>query len=151
MTLSPTNIFYIVLGLLSIALLFWINRELFRPGGKAGGVSMLEWFYYLVALAGLGVGWYYNIQFMQQYGVEATWSNWTRLLFVNPASASGGQDLLFANVLLLPVWSIVDGRRAGMRLSWYYFVMSIITSFAFAMAIFLAFRERQLRANATRS
>ena len=66
MTLSPTNIFYIVLGLVSIAILFWINRELFKPGGRAGGISLLEWFDYAVALAGLGVGWYYNIQFMQQ-------------------------------------------------------------------------------------
>ena len=147
MTLSPTNLFYMALGLLTIVILVYINRHLFKPGGRAGGVSVLEWVYYLIALAALGVGWYYNLQYMQQYGAQATWSNWTKLLFVNPASASGGQDLLFANVLLLPIWTIIDARRSKMPAGWWYFVMSLITSYAFAFAVFLALRERQLRWN----
>jgi hypothetical protein len=141
MSLSPQDLFYMAIGLISIVLLFWFNRHLYRGGGVTG----LELLYYLTALAGLLIGWYFNLQYMQQYGAQAGWAHWTRLLFVNPASASGGQDLIIANVILLPLWTIVDGRRCGMRVTWWYFVMSLITSYAFAMALFLAVKERQLR------
>jgi hypothetical protein len=67
------------------------------------------------------------------------------LLFVNPASASGGQDLIIANVLIFPVWSIIVARRSGMRAGWLYFPMSVVTSYAFGLALFLALRERQRR------
>jgi hypothetical protein len=49
------------------------------------------------------------------------------------------------NVVLLPLWTIVDGRRRGVRAPWIFFVMSLFTSLAFAMAFYLAFVERQLR------
>jgi hypothetical protein len=93
------------------------------------------------------VGWYFKFQYMQEYGSQAGWSNWTQQLFVNPASASGGQDLLFANLLLYPLWTIVDGRRNGMRRNWLFFPMSALTSYAFGVALFLALKERQLRWN----
>lgn len=141
MSLSPQDLFYMAIGLISIAVAFWFNRHLYRRGG----VSALEAVYYATALAALVVGWYFNLQYMRQYGAKAGWVHWTRLLFANPASASGGQDLIFANVILLPLWTIVDGRRSGMRASWWYFPMSLITSYAFAMALFLAVKERQLR------
>jgi hypothetical protein len=142
MTLSPTTIFYIGLGLASIAPVFVLNRALFRSGSASG----LEIVYYVTALAALLVGWYFNLQYMHEYGADAGWWHWTKLLFVNPASASGGQDLIFANLILFPLWTIFEGRRSNMRAPWWYFVMSIVTSFAFAMALYLAVRERQQRA-----
>lgn len=141
MALNATTIFYMLLGLGTIAPVFWLNRDLF----KATTTSGVEVIYYVTALAALFVGWYFNIAYMNQYGAEAGWWHWTKLLFVNPASASGGQDLIFANVILFPLWTILDGRRNGMRAPWWYFVMSLVTSFAFAMALFLAIRDRQLR------
>jgi len=146
--MSFNEIFYVCIGLLSIALTIYPNRHLF--GARTGGVTALEAVYYLTALAALVVGWYFNFQYMRSYGSEATWSNWTKLLFVNPASASGGQDLLFANVVLFPLWTIFDGRRSGMKWNWIWFPMSALTSFAFAMALYLALKERQLRWNAVR-
>jgi hypothetical protein len=144
MSLSPTEIFYVVIGLMTIAWTAWINRHLVN----AGGTSSLESFYYIIALAALLIGWYYNFQYLRQYGTDAGWWHWTTLLFVNPASASGGQDLIFANLILFPFWTMMDGRRSHMRASWLYFPMSLLTSFAFAMALFMAIRERQLRWNA---
>ena len=44
--------------------------------------------------------------------------------------------------------SILDGPRRGLRWAWIYFVMSLVTSFGFAMALYLAAQERQLRWNA---
>lgn len=143
MSLSPTEIFYIAIGLLSVALIVYLNAPLF----KSGGVTALESFYYVIALAALLIGWYYNFQYFRVYGDQIGWWHWTTLLFVNPASASGGQDLIFANMILFPFWTIMDGRRSGMRASWLYFPMSLLTSYAFGMALFMAVRERQLRWN----
>lgn len=141
--MTMKELFYIAIGLVAIALTIYPNRHLLSR--RAGGISALEGFYYLIAIAALLVGWYFNFRFMREYGDEATWANWVRLLFVNPASASGGQDLLFANAVLFIPWTIVDGRRAGMKWNWIWFPMSAVTSFAFAMALFLALKERQLR------
>ena len=144
MSLSPTEIFYIAIGLLSVAMIVYLNAHLFR----SGGVTALESFYYVIALAALLIGWYYNFQYFRVYGDQIGWWHWTTLLFVNPASASGGQDLIIANMILFPFWTIVDGRRSGMRASWLYFPMSLLTSYAFGIALFMAVRERQLRRNA---
>lgn len=144
MSLSPTEIFYIIIGLLSVAVIVYLNAHLF----KSIGTTKLEGFYYVIALAALLIGWYYNFQYFRMYGTEIGWLHWTKLLFVNPASASGGQDLIFANLILFPFWTIIDGRRSSMRASWLYFPMSLLTSYAFGIALFMAIRERQLRWNA---
>ena len=49
------------------------------------------------------------------------------------------------NVVLLPLWTITDGRRRGLRMPWIFFVMSLFTSLAFSVALYLAFVERQIR------
>jgi hypothetical protein len=134
------------LGIVSIAATLGLDLRLLRTSGL--GFTVLEGIYYVVALAALVIGWYFNFQYIDQYGANASWTNWTEQLFVNPASASGGQDLLFANVVLFPLWTIIDGRRIGMRAFWLYFPMSIVTSYAFAVALYLALRERQVRWNA---
>jgi uncharacterized membrane protein YuzA (DUF378 family) len=143
--MSPTEIFYVLIGLASIGLIFFLNRPLF--GARRIGVSAAEAVYYLVGLAALVIGWYFNFQYFRQYGADVGWLHWTKLLFVNPASASGGQDLIIANLILFPLWTILDGRRQGMRASWLYFPASLLTSFAFGMALFLALQDRQRRWN----
>ena len=54
------------------------------------------------------------------------------MLFSNWAADSAAQDYTIVNVVLLPLWTIVDGRRRGMRAPWIFFVMSLFTSLAFA-------------------
>ena len=76
---------------------------------------------------------------------QATYVNYTKTLFSNWASDSAAQDYTMVNVVLLPLWTIVDGRRRGMRIPWIFFVMSLFTSLAFSMAMYLAFVERQIR------
>lgn len=147
--MSSTEIFYVIIGLLSVALVFYMNAQLFKPGSKVTGTTGLEWFCYAIALVALLVGWYFNFEYFRQYGADAGWVHWTKLLFVNPASASGGQDLIIGNLILLPLWTVLDGRRTGMKISWWYFPMSLLTSYAFAIALFLGIRERQMRWNAS--
>lgn len=137
---------YIALGLALTGALFAVNRKLYHEGG----MGLLEGAYYLIAAAGLLIGWYFNIRYMIRYGAEAGWAHWTGLLFANPASASGGQDLILANVLIFPLWTISEAKRAGMRAGWLYFPVSLLTSYAFALALFLALRERRARVRAQR-
>lgn len=146
--MSANETFWVLISLASIAGTIYLNRALFRPGL---GVSGLEWTCYALGLAALVIGWYFNFAYLREYGAEAGWWHWTKLLFSNPAAASGGQDLVIANCILFPLWTILEGRRERMAQPWIYFVMSLFTSFAFAMALFLAFQDRQRRLNALSS
>jgi hypothetical protein len=123
---------------------FFANRRLFGDGG-VGRVSLLEGLYYLIGLLSLGLGWYFNVRYTHQYGHQASYVDYTKALFSNWASDSAAQDYIIVNVVLFPLWSITDGRRRGLRLPWMFFVMSLFTSLAFSVAMYLAFVERQIR------
>ena len=137
---------YGILGVLSTAYAFYANRHLFG-GGRGGPVSLLEGVYYLVGLVALVLGWYFNVRYTHHYGHHASYIDYTKKLFDNWASASAAQDLIIVNLVLLPLWTIVDGRRRGLRAPAVFFVMSLFTSLAFSIAVYLAFVERQLRYN----
>jgi drug/metabolite transporter (DMT)-like permease len=142
--MTTSLVFYGALGIVSTAVAFVANRRLFGDGG-AGRVSVLEALYYLFGVASLGLGWYFNVRYVHQYGHQATYVGYTKALFSNWASDSAAQDYIMVNVVLFPLWSITDGRRRGLRLPWIFFVMSLFTSLAFAVAFYLAFVERQIR------
>ncbi len=84
---------------------------------------------------------------MHLYGHRASYANYVSLLFTNWAADSAAQDYTIVNLVLLPLWTISDGRRRGLRQPWIFFVMSLFTSLAFSVAMFLAFTERQIRYN----
>jgi hypothetical protein len=145
--MTTSLVFYGILGLVSTVAAFAWNRRLFAGEGGAGAVSVLEGLFYLIGLASLGLGWYFNIRYVHLYGHKASYVDYTKALFSNWAADSAAQDYIIVNVLLLPLWTIVDGRRRGMRAPWIFFVMSLFTSLAFSMAMYLAFVERQIRYN----
>ena len=136
-----------VLGIVCIALFFRFNSHTFKSGWQGSRVSLLEGLYYVLGVSSLFIGWYFNTLYMQTYGDEAGWWHFTKMLFTNPAAGSGGQDLLFTNAVLFPLWTIIDGPRRGLKHCWIYFAMSLVTSFGFAMALYLAAQERQVRWN----
>ena len=142
--MTSSLIFFGALGLISTAVAFMANRHLFADGG-AGRASLLECTYYVVGLASLGLGWYFNVRYTHQYGHQANYVNYTKALFSNWAADSAAQDYIIVNLVLFPLWSITDGRRRGLRLPWIFFVMSLFTSLAFSIALYLAFVERQIR------
>jgi hypothetical protein len=74
-----------------------------------------------------------------------SWSDYIRLMFTNPAASSASQDYTIANVILLPLFTIVDGYRRGLRRPWLFVIASLFTSFAFAFAFYFATLERQRR------
>ena len=144
--MTSSLVLFGALGILTTAAAVVLNRRLFaaRP---AGGVSALEAVYYVVGLVSLGLGWYFNVRYTHLYGHRASYVNYTKLLFTNWAADSAAQDYIIVNVVLLPLWTIVDGRRRGLRHPWLFFVMSLFTSLAFSVAMFLALTERQIRYN----
>jgi Terpene cyclase DEP1 len=142
-----------VLGLSVIGWIVASNSQVFaRPAGGPS-LSPLEAAYYIVGIASVVLGWWFNIHFVQQYTHGSTnpiwgpgsWSDYIRLMFTNPAASSASQDYTIANVVLLPLFTIVDGHRRGLRHPWLYFVSSLFTSFAFAFAFYFATIERQRR------
>jgi len=137
-------LYYGFLGVVSTGVAFWCNRRLFEGGG-AGRVTLLEGIFYLAGVVSLGLGWYFNIRYVHLFGHKASYVNYTKELFTNWASDSAAQDYTMVNVILLPLWTIVDGRRRGLRVPWIFFVMSLFTSLAFSVALYLAFIERQIR------
>jgi hypothetical protein len=146
-------IVHAVLGLSVIALIVKSNPAIFRRPATGPAFSALECLYYAVGIASVVLGWYFNIRFVKEFSAGATnpiwgpgsWSDYIRLMFVNPAASSASQDYIFGNVVLLPLWTIIDGRRRGIARPWLYFVCSLFTSFAFAWAFYLATVERQRR------
>ncbi|HTY16645.1 MAG TPA: DUF2834 domain-containing protein [Myxococcota bacterium] len=133
------------LGALTVAVFFYANAHLYRRDWKGSEPTILERIYYAVAAVSVCVGWYFNSKYVFAYPAEASWVHFTGMLFTNPAAGSIGQDMILTNVVLFPLWTIIDGPRRGLRHTWIYFVMSLFTSFTFAMGLYLAAQERQVR------
>jgi hypothetical protein len=150
-----------VLGLAAIGFIVASNRQIFRraPGGPQ--LSGMECAYYGIGIASVALAWYFNIRYVSQYSTGSEnpfwarggWTQYARLMFANPAASSVTQDYLIANMLLLPLFTIIDGFRRGVRRPWLYFVSSWFITFVFAWAFYLATidRQRRLAARLTRT
>jgi hypothetical protein len=142
-----------VLGVVVVWFVAASNPEIFRRPATGPLISTLEYVYYLVGIASIAVGWYFNIRFVTEYADgnvnpiwgDGSWAQYVELMFTNPAASSAGQDYTMGNVILLPLMTIIDGRRRGIGRPWLFFVSSLFTSFAFAWAFYLATIERQRR------
>jgi len=144
-----------VLGVLVVVWIVRANPQVFRrvPGGPA--LSALEVVLYVVGAVSVVLGWWFNIRFVREYADDpilnnpiwgdGSWAQYIHLMFANPAAGSAGQDYTIGNVILLPLMTIVDGRRRGIARPSLYFVATLFTSFAFGWAFYLATVERQRR------
>lgn len=148
----------IVHALLGIAVVVWIvraNKSIFRRPDSGPLLSGLEILYLLIGIASVGLGWYFNIRFVYEYGPgtvlsnpfwgDGSWVQYIQLMFANPAAGSAGQDYTIGNVILLPLMTIIGGRRRGIAKPWLFFVATLFTSFAFGWAFYLATLERRRR------
>jgi hypothetical protein len=146
-------IVHFVLGIAVIAWIVRANPHVFARPADGPAVSALELVYYVVGVASIGLGYYFNNQFVQAYAVpggnpiwgSGSWQEFIKLGYANPAAASASQDYTIINVILLPLFTIVDGHRRGIRRPWLFFVASLFTSCAFAYAFYFAVIERQHR------
>jgi hypothetical protein len=133
------------LGAVSVAIFFSVNAHLYRRDWAGSDVTVLEGLYYVLAVVSVAAGWYFNVRYVFGYPEQYSWLHFTGMLFANPAAGSVGQDMIITNVLLFPLWTMIDGSRRGLRHTWIYFTMSLFTSFSFAMGFYLAAHERQVR------
>jgi hypothetical protein len=146
-------IVHAVLGVAVVWFLVASNPRIFRRSETGPLLSPLECVYYVIGVASIAVGWYFNIRFVSEYADgnanpiwgDGSWAQYIDLMFTNPAASSAGQDYTIGNVILLPLMTIIDGRRRGIARPWLFFVSSLFTSFAFAWAFYLATLERRRR------
>ena len=144
-----------LLGLLTIWFILRSNPAIFRRTSTGPLLSSYEWVLYAVGAVSVVLGWYFNIRFVQRYGPDkiffnpiwgdGSWAEYIKKMFANPAASSAGQDYTIGNVILLPLMTIIDGRRRGIVRPWLFFVSTLFTSFAFGWAFYLATVERQRR------
>jgi len=146
-----TLIAHAILAVLVIGVILWSNPAIFRRPASGPAFTALELLYYFIGIASVALGWYFNIRFVEQYADgtgnvlwgNGSWWQFIELGYANPAAGSASQDYTIGNVILLPLFTIVDGYRRGIRRPWLFFVSSLFTSFAFAWAFYLATVERQ--------
>ncbi len=144
----------VVHALLGIATVWFTiakNPQIFTRPPTGPRFSALEIAFWAIGIASLPLCWYFNIRYVYEYsanpvlGEGANWTQFISLGYANPAAASASADYTIVNVLLLPLFTIIDGRRRGIRHPWLFFVSSLFTSCAFAFAFYFATIERQRR------
>lgn len=146
-------IVHLVLGIGVIAWIVRANQHVFARPGNGPMFSPLEIAFYVIGVASIGLGYYFNHQFVAEYAVEGgnpiwgpgSWQQFIVLGYANPAAASASQDYTIINVILLPLFTIIDGYRRGIRRPWLFFVSSLFTSCAFAYAFYFAVMDRHYR------
>jgi hypothetical protein len=143
-----------VLALVVIGMTLRANPAIFRRPASGPLFSPLELVLYGIGIASIAAGWTFNITFVVEntdgwltnplWG-DGSWAQYMQLMFDNPAASSAGVDFVMANVLLLPLITILDGRRRGINQPWMYFVVTLFASFSFGWAFYAATVVRQRR------
>ena len=143
-----------ILGFVVVGAILRANPAIFRRNDSGPLLSPFELALYGVGIASIVAGWFFNISFVTEYTDgwltnplwgDGSWAQYLQLMFDNPASSSASIDYSIANVLLLPLITIVDGQRRGINRPWMFFVATLFTSFAFGWAFYAATVERQRR------
>lgn len=139
-----------ILGIVVIAVVVKLNPAIFKRVPNGPALSALEIAYWAIGIVSLPLCWYFNIRYVYEYADNPFWGqgNWNEFIamgYANWASSSQVADYTIINVILLPLFTIVDGRRRGIRLPVLFLVTSFFTSCVFAFAFYFATIERQRR------
>ncbi|MGB0211840.1 DUF2834 domain-containing protein [Algiphilus sp.] len=113
-------------------------------GDDIMGPTARQWIYAVIAITGVAVTWYFNLQFIAEHGGLPI-DRFIADVYVNAAASSIGNDLLVVVAAFL-VWSFAEARRLGMRHWWVYPILTFGIAIAFAMPFFLWMRERRMAA-----
>ena len=105
--------------------------------------TLLMWVYLLLAIAGLIVPWYFNLQHLLYSPIAFTIGEFFRQNTDTPMASSLTYDFLIgANAAI--IWMIVEHRRLKMKHLWLYIIATFLIAFAFTFPLFLFQRERVL-------
>ncbi len=145
-------------AVLGVATVWWLvaaNAAVFRRPAGGPMFARLELIYIAVGLCSIAAGWYFNVTFVLDYADDpvlnnplwgdGSWAQYLELMYANPAAGSAGADFTIANVVLLPIVTIVGGLRRGIAKPWLFFVATLFTSFTAGWALYLLTVERQRR------
>ena len=108
-------------------------------------MSIQRILYLLLAIAGLIMTWYYNLQFIAESGGSFDLALFLAESSSNAASQSLSWDLAIACIAGL-VWTFFESRRLGLRFFWVYIILTFGVAYAFAFPLFLFFRQGKLDA-----
>ncbi len=98
--------------------------------------------YGVLALLGISLTWYHNIQFAIQHG-SMDMGIFIAECFSNHAASSISWDVTIAAIAFL-TWSNVESKRLQMKGWPVIAVLTLGVAFAFAFPLFLLLRERHL-------
>lgn len=101
--------------------------------------------YLLLAIAGVVMTWYYNLQFMEESGGSFDIAEFMAAGASNAASQSLSWDLAIACLAGL-LWIFFESKRLGMRFFWVYIILAFSVAYAFAFPLFLFVRQGKLEA-----
>ena len=150
-------IVHAVIGIAAIVAIVVLNPHIFKQPAIPK-LSLLEAVYYLAGIAATLIGYYCNIRYINEFGhgshnpiwgEHGSWREFIRLGYANWAASSASSDYTIMSVILLPLFTIIDGRRRGVRHAWLYFMFVLTASSSFAWAFYLATVERQRRVTAS--
>jgi Terpene cyclase DEP1 len=150
-------IVHAVLGVLTAIWIVRSNPHIFakvsQGSHKQALFSRLEIVYLLTGILVIPICWYFNYQFVLEYKTGAdnpiwgpgSWQQFIVLGYDNPAAASASVDYTVISLILVPVFTIVDGMRRGIRRPWLFFGFILFATSATAFAWYFAVAERQHR------
>jgi hypothetical protein len=101
--------------------------------------------YLLLALAGLVMTWYYNLQFIAESGGSFDIGAFLAASSSTAAAKSLTWDLTIACLAGL-LWIFFESRRLGLRFFWIYIILAFGIAYAFAFPLFLFIRQGKLEA-----
>jgi hypothetical protein len=99
--------------------------------------------YLVLALAGIVMTGYYNLQFMQESGGGFDIGAFIAASAPNAAAKSLSWDLTIACLAGL-LWIFLESRRLGLRFFWIYIILAFGVAYAFAFPLFLFVRQGKL-------
>jgi hypothetical protein len=106
-------------------------------------MSIARTTYLLLAIVGLVMTWYYNLQFIAESGGSFDVAEFIAAGASNAAGQSLSWDLAIACITGL-TWIYFESKRIGLRFFWVYIILAFAIAFAFAFPLFLFFREGKL-------
>ena len=99
--------------------------------------------YLLLAIIGLVMTWYYNLQFIADSGGSFDIASFVAAGSTNAAAQSLSWDLAIACIAGL-TWIFFESRRLGLRFFWIYIILAFSIAYAFAFPLFLFIRQGKL-------
>jgi Terpene cyclase DEP1 len=99
--------------------------------------------YFVLAVAGVVMTWYYNLQFLRESGGSFDLVAFMAAGATNAASRSLSWDLTIACLAGL-IWIFYESRRLRLRFFWIYIILAFGVAWAFAFPLFLFVRQGKL-------